>query len=666
MNLITYMRILLSYSTYHFDPQKPTKKQKTGSSAFYIAKSLYEILSKMGSVTYIDGQGFEKVRGQSFDLFVGINRNFCDILGVCKIKKSVLIAVNMHPLERNLRLSRFMLRSCLKKDAVSIGDFTSITDTTMAINKADNIFCFGNSEVMQSYIKYGVPKNKIKSFNYGVGKFEGVLKKQTRKKNQFVYVASEIGLRKGFDIVYDLFSDKTITRGAFGLEIVGQPTNAHYERKLRELVKVLKGKASYRGWIDSSKKEYWKILSAADFLIFPSIEEGQAGTVLDALKVGAVPVLSTACGVDFSPLGNLELKLGSKTNRKILKRAIEMSEDQKLALRGKTKDYYVRFHEMFQHNLHDAFLGVMSGHLYPKISVVLSIFNKEKTILPLIKCLNKSTKSYDNLEAHIIFDGCIDNTEKIVRQYFKDNPFCPVSFERTPNIFEIKTNNIGLKKSTGRYAIIIQDDNFIYDDNFLFEAVNFLDKGERVAILGGLAGVNYYPLETTDLKGRGQILISEDEVYWRQDEKTDPQLKYKIFKVDACMRGPLFIRKSFLERYGYLDEIYAPLHQDDMDLCFRAAHFGFDVYCLLMRVKNTGSSVRSYSLEKARWHTSMIKRNTAIFYSRWKPSKIKDYLWLSRPKVETSRLESKIGGFLAENIVPKMYPLGHWYSQIRK
>ena len=233
----------------------------------------------------------------------------------------------------------------------------------------------------------------------------------------------------------------------------------------------------------------------------------------------------------------------------------------------------------------------------------------------------------------MILDGCSDDSEAIARRFFEGRDDYPVEILTTPDIFEVRTNNLGMRRAKGRYAVIVQDDNFIYQRDCILEAVSFLEKSRRAAILGGLAGVNFYPRETRGLEGPGQIVADDNEVYWRQDAVTDPALRGRVFGVDACMRGPLFFRKSFLEEHGYLDEEYAPIHADDMDICFRAASVGAKVYCMLMDVENDSLSMRSFDAEKARWWTDIVSRNMDLFYSRWHPSAEKDHLWLHRTPI---------------------------------
>lgn len=636
------MKILLSYSRLHFDPSKNPKEQKYwGSSASILARTLIDILTKIGNVTYIDSSEYEKVKGIEFDLFVGITNNFYKIWQSAKIKKSIYFAVNMHPRERNWILLKYLIKERLSPKALAGWDLVNFIEAEKGIRVADYILCMGNIATYNSYIKYGIPKSKIKVLNYGIPERKEIKKKSPKKSfgvKKFVYPTSEVGLRKGFDIIFSIFTDPKIRKLPFHLDIIGLPTNKYYEQKLKELIKKLGKKVTYHGWIDSCNEKYSETIKNNHFIIFPSLEEGQAGTVVDAIRFGTIPIISQNSGIDFSPLGNLELKSKSNRNKEKVLKSLNLSDEQIEDLKNKTLEYYAQYHENFKENLETSIKDCIENNLYPKISIVLPIYNKEKTIMPLIKLLHLACYEYQNIEVHIIFDGCEDKTEKRVRYFYKNIRSYFVTFETTYNIFETKTNNIGLKKATGKYCVIIQDDIYIFDKNIFFEAVNFLNKNSQVAILGCLSGVNYYP-RGTKLVGPGQIAMDKNEVYWRQDERTDRQLKKRIFEVDACMRGPLIIQKSFLEKYGYLDETYAPFYMDDMDICFRARQLGFKVYCLLGDVLNTSLTVTKYDGKKAKFWIAVIARNSDRFYSRWQPTKIKDYLWLNRTKIINTPLE---------------------------
>lgn len=636
------MNILLSYSLTHFDPQKaPADHKYWDSSANILARELHAQLKKLGHVTYIDAWKYDAValKTADFDLFVGIYANFEQILAVSGAAKSLFFAVNMHPAERNRILQEFVRREGLPAAAIAGWDLQDAAAITRSLSRADAIVCVGNTATYNSYIAHGVPKTKLKMLNYAVGEL-GAKPPKPSGPRQLLYVSSDIGLRKGFDLLCGLF-DAAMLKRDFKLTIIGPVENPVYQAKLKQLQERLGDRLDYRGWVDSHSKEYAELMCRSQVVLFPSLEEGQAGSVLDALRYGAVPLISVHTGIDWAPLGSLELEIDSPANRAILNAALDLETAELAHLQTKTRNYYTEFHLPFPDSLATTLRDVIAGQLYPQISIVLPIFNKEASILPLLRELDRACRAYGNTEAIIIFDGCNDNTEAVVRRFYRGHHTYPVHFEVTPNIFEIKTNNLGLRRATGRYGVIVQDDNFVYDPNTFIEAIGFLEKDPTAVVLGCLAGVNYFPRGTKGLKGAGQITMSDQEVYWRQDATTDPALQRRFFEVDACMRGPLILRKSFLEEHGYLDEAYAPLYQDDMDLGFRARKFGYKVYCGLFHVENKAFTMASYNAERNAFFNRIIKRNTNIFYKRWKPSVIKDYTWVHRAPIADTPTETR-------------------------
>jgi GT2 family glycosyltransferase len=293
--------------------------------------------------------------------------------------------------------------------------------------------------------------------------------------------------------------------------------------------------------------------------------------------------------------------------------------------------YYGAFHGRFEESLRGVLAQAVQGRAYPKLSVILPVFNKAAVLRRLLEQTDMACRAYGHSELRLIFDGCKDASEEIGRDYFKGRDDYPVSFETTPDIFEVRSNNLGIQGSSGEFCAIVQDDNFIYDQNCFFEAVDLFTINPAVAVVGGLAGVNYYPRGHRLPAGAGQQAQTEHEVYWRQDAATDPALAHQYFEVDACMRGPFILRRAFVDAHGAFDDVYAPLYMDDMDLCFRVRAAGWQVWAVLMDVENRSLTMAFYDAAKNRRFTEIQRRNTDLFYSRYTPSTDKSrYLRVDR------------------------------------
>lgn len=628
------MQFLLSYSSDHFDPSRPVEDQANwGTSANVISRTLHAALAKRGEVTFVDAAEPGDLSGRHFDAFIGIQRDFGGILESCEVDRSILVAVNMHPAEHNRLLLDFMVNERLPTSALHPLDVQDAGRRSRDIAEADAILLFGNVRTLNSYTRNDIPSEKIKLVNHGadLGPQAPTARPEADPADtQILYCASEIGLRKGFDVLEAVMRDVDLGGLGAHLHVVGAASYPHYQERLRELEAQLEPHVTNHGWLQPGSAEYRELLDRIDFLFFPSLEEGQAGTVLESMSRGVIPLISGNCGVDFAPLGFCELETASAWNRELVKRTCALSESERTRLRDKTLEFYDEFHAGFESGIERALGDALDGSIRPQVSVVLPVHDKAPILRDLLRVLDRALIAYGAADLCVILDGCTDASEAIARRFFEGRTDYPVEIVTTPDIFEVRSNNLGLRRARGRYAVIVQDDNFIYQRDCIQEGVTFLEKSRRAAILGGLAGVNFYPRETRGLEGPGQIVADDNEVYWRQDANTNPALGERVFQVDACMRGPLFFSKAFLEDHGYLDEEYVPVYADDMDICFRAASVGRKVYCMLMDVENDSLSMKSFDAEKARWWTEVVRRNMNLFYSRWSPSTEKDYLWLHR------------------------------------
>lgn len=359
------MRFLLAYSADHFNPDLPVDEHvHWGSSANVISRTLYAELARRGEVTFIDASEPERVAGQTFDVFIGIQRNFGAILEKCRVGRSILVAVNMHPAEHNELLLGFVVREQLPTTALHALDFQDVDRRVRDLEVADSVLLFGNRRTLDSYTRHGVPRGKIRVVNYAADLSEVWSRDQAaegRPQTRMLYCASEIGLRKGFDIVAALAEEVDLGALRAHLDIVGAPSYPHYQAKLDELVDRLKPHVTNHGWLPASSPAYRGLLGSCDYLLFPSLEEGQAGTVLDAMSCGVIPLISRNCGVDFAPLGFLELERGSARNRELLRGACALPGSERGRLRARTLAYYDEFHGGFEGKLADALGDALAG-----------------------------------------------------------------------------------------------------------------------------------------------------------------------------------------------------------------------------------------------------------------------------------------------------------------
>ena len=90
----------------------------------------------------------------------------------------------------------------------------------------------------------------------------------------------------------------------------------------------------------------------------------------------------------------------------------------------------------------------------PKVSIIIPVYNAEKHIE---KCLESiKEQEYKDMEIILINDGSKDDSEKVIKNYIKNNlEDYNVSYYTKKNEGVAKTRNYGIKKAKGEYIFFV-------------------------------------------------------------------------------------------------------------------------------------------------------------------------------------------------------------------
>jgi glycosyltransferase involved in cell wall biosynthesis len=103
------------------------------------------------------------------------------------------------------------------------------------------------------------------------------------------------------------------------------------------------------------------------------------------------------------------------------------------------------------------FLGEPNGQTYPRVTVVIPIYNRARFLPGLIK--NCLAQSYPKVEIVIVDDGSTDDLESAVRPFEKQ-----VKFIRQPNGGVSSARNAAIKQATGEFIQFLDSDNLLAPD----------------------------------------------------------------------------------------------------------------------------------------------------------------------------------------------------------
>jgi len=174
-----------------------------------------------------------------------------------------------------------------------------------------------------------------------------------------------------------------------------------------------------------------------------------------------------------------------------------------------------------------------------KISIVVSIYNADKTISSMIESVLNQT--YKDFELILINDGSKDKSLEIINQYVqKDNRIILIDKN---NSGLTKSLNIGLEKATGKYIARIDADDIWFPDK-LAKQVAFLEDNNEYAMIGTAYNEIDDDGKIIHDKQRTVLLSSCDDIL------------NNIEKLNPFLHSSVLFRKEVLKTVGFYNETF--------------------------------------------------------------------------------------------------------------
>lgn len=113
-----------------------------------------------------------------------------------------------------------------------------------------------------------------------------------------------------------------------------------------------------------------------------------------------------------------------------------------------------------------------------KISVIIAVYNGNSKHYDICRTIESViSQSYKNWEAIIINDGSTDDTEKVIKKYFKDKR---IKYFYQQNSGVYSAMNLGIKKSKGDILYFLNSDDYLFSKTVFEEVVNEFDDGSDI------------------------------------------------------------------------------------------------------------------------------------------------------------------------------------------
>ena len=166
----------------------------------------------------------------------------------------------------------------------------------------------------------------------------------------------------------------------------------------------------------------------------------------------------------------------------------------------------------------------------PDISIIVPIYNAEKYIAKCVDSLVNQTKK--ELEFILINDGSTDNTEEIIKTY-KDKR---IKYYKNKNQGIGKTRNFGISKSTGKYIMFLDSDDYLSKNACQKMYEKILESNSDLVVcdfykvydFGKTEEIKLSSFSETSLKGRPSIINEINLAPWNKIYKRELITKNKI------------------------------------------------------------------------------------------------------------------------------------------
>lgn len=194
--------------------------------------------------------------------------------------------------EEDKRLADFK-----KRHGVAVGRDRFIHASEDAVNEAaDSIIVLGDPSMRHTYPKNYKKVLTVNNGSYPDDHFTSHTKDYEAAKHNFLFYAGAGSIHKGLDLLIDAF--KTLTDQH--LYIVANTDPAVMKVFGKELKR---SNIHHVGEVGMRTKEFYDAMDACAFVILPSCSEGQAGSVVEAMNQGLIPIVSKETRLDAREYG---------------------------------------------------------------------------------------------------------------------------------------------------------------------------------------------------------------------------------------------------------------------------------------------------------------------------------------------------------------------------
>jgi len=224
------------------------------------------------------------------------------------------------------------------------------------------------------------------------------------------------------------------------------------------------------------------------------------------------------------------------------------------------------------------------------LTIIIVSFNSSKIIS---SCLEKI--AFSKHRVVVVDNASSDNTVEVIKKSFPHTEVIKLD----KNIGYGRANNVALRTVTSKYAMILNPDAFIAEDD-IEKMLHFLDKNEDVALSGPLLLSNY-PASQQDIDD--QLKVVDGNLIEKCSD---------YFSVKYIIGAVLFMRMSVFNKIGFFDEEIFLYYEDD-EISHRVVKNGYKAAIFAgisgYHIGHGSSGTKLRGIYKRFWHRAFSKLN---------------------------------------------------------
>lgn len=201
------------------------------------------------------------------------------------------------------------------------------------------------------------------------------------------------------------------------------------------------------------------------------------------------------------------------------------------------------------------------------VSLIILNYNGKADTLEFLKSIKKT--DYPNYEIIVVDNASTDGSVAAIRKKFPKVKIV----QNKENLGFSAGMNPGIRKSKGKYVVIMDNDRYVFQKEWLSHLVDAVESDQKIGMV--IPMLLYYRTNTIQLVGQVAPLSAKitSATYLLGLEEEDKDQFSKIFDIVA---GNGLIKKEVLKKIGLFDEKMRR-YFDETDLCYRARAAGYRV-----------------------------------------------------------------------------------------